>query len=108
MKDEVKIKLLKEAVSQKRQCEEERKAVNETILAKRKEMEEQILEGGTINVAKEKYLEILDNEILRKNNNAKIKRLTGAIEKIITGEGDYDDEQLTLEDFMAINEDSEE
>ena len=100
MEDASKIKLLKSVVSQKRSLEEEKRAVSEEMKGYQKEVEEEIMGDGDIGVAKEKYLKILNKEIERKETNAKIKRTNVALEKIIMGEAEYDDNQLTIEDIL--------
>lgn len=100
MKDREKLELLKEVVLQKRNYSEEKKAVNEEIESARKSVEEEIMDGGTLEVAKEKFSLVIRKTIERKDLNAKVKRLDSSIGKIVMGEEEYDDDQMTIDDIL--------
>lgn len=100
MNDQSKLKLLREAIGKQREFAEEKKALNEEKRQLNTEKDEEIMNGGTISVAKELFLKILKKEAEIKELNAKIKRVGSSIEQIIMGEDEYIDEQVTIEDLI--------
>lgn len=108
MNDKGRIEMLKSVVNQLRAFDEEKKAVNEELHAKQKEIEEEIMSDGKLSVAKKKYLQVLEKERERKELNAKMKRLKVAMEKIIMGEDQYDSDQMTIEDIIDGADEEEE
>jgi len=104
MKSENRVDLLKGIIVQMRDFKEQKKAINEEKKAAEEGMYEEILneEAGDnlLHNLKTEYSIIVSKIKERKEINAKIKRLDGAMEKIIMGEDEYDDCQMTIDDIM--------
>lgn len=65
------------------------------------------MDDGVIAKAKKMYTKVMGKLSDRKDYNAQIKRLRSAIEKIIMGEGEFNDSQTTLDDFIDQDEPTE-
>lgn len=101
MTQDNRVEMLKGIIGQVRDLKEKKKAVNEEIKSIENEMYSGIVEGDrSLEELKTDYSKTLNKVKERKDHNAKIKRLTGAMEKIIMSEAEYDDCQMTIDDIM--------
>lgn len=105
MNNDSRVDLLRGIIRQERELKEKKKAINEDIKAADLEIREQIVDGDgddkAFQTMKKIYGKALAKTKDRKELNAKLKRLGGAMEKIIMGEDEYDDCQMTIEDILA-------
>ena len=104
MKNTEKMSLLKDCILKQRELAETKKAMNEEKKQMLTERDEQILGNGTMQVAKELSLKIMKKEAEIKEANADNKRIGSVIENIIMGEGDYSDDQLTIDSILNPDE----